>query len=458
MYKGTIKAIKKSPRVLLATSLALSGTLGIQTIARETYESTQGPNYLRTIEVPGVGAVIYKNTDTRAFEKLYNDALDAALNAEGMENVLTNGSTMSREEKLEFCNNFTNSIAEEMGIEFNGIITHDSSTAGGYYIGFNPTKKIAYTDGYLHLHEDVLASSLISVLSTIFHETVHATHGQNLETSDNLSDLDKELFTQRDLVEFEGRDYYARPSEVTAHLLTNKFMDSFYKKYAPEINYNYLGTVSNLLEEVFDRHEGDGTLNKNMTLKEIYDANTIDFLKQAGYNPDEVNLDDTYLTDFFYFVVPAGYENVRFVDFKTDTYQKDERMVLDQIGDLDNDIQNFASGNYSKIPDEAYDDYGMDEEDLIKMAEYTIARKVAELIAQWRYYGLDGTSDTTKLPDTSGGLTTIEQELILSTVADYMEYVPERYITYFGLENMLDYANEINANVEVNLPDEGMEP
>lgn len=157
------------------------------------------------------------------------------------EDVLTNWSEMSMNEKSDKLNEYYIRAGENLGIRTNGVIIEPmpSETPWSISFGYNSG------DGYIHLNEAVVddPSQLGQVLDTATHEMRHQFQSDVIADPKNFSDIDKNIL---DVWEYEmNPENYINPDydfqgyyEQLIECDARNFAEDVLKSYTDKMNLN----------------------------------------------------------------------------------------------------------------------------------------------------------------------------------------------------------------------------
>ena len=148
------------------------------------------------------------------------------------EDVLTNWSEMSLDEKSAKLNEYYLRAGENLGIDTKGVIVEPMpcETPGMLSLGYNSG------DGYIHLNADVLddPSQLGQVLDTATHEMRHQFQNDALAAPNNFSDIPQEVLKAWDYemkhyinpnYDFQG--YYEQAIECDARDFAEEVLNTY---------------------------------------------------------------------------------------------------------------------------------------------------------------------------------------------------------------------------------------
>ncbi|PKK95751.1 MAG: hypothetical protein CVV59_02145, partial [Tenericutes bacterium HGW-Tenericutes-4] len=178
--KPIIKNVfRKTIKAALVTGLVFSSVVGGYNAGREVYEEFKGDNHIIDFDM-GFGSLVLHNKDKRNAMQIFDDAKQAALNVEGLEDAYRNGGSWTIEQKKEFLKKFSKEIAESAGIKIKEVMfvpREQIDGANGMYTGLN-NKYIAFSRNKIFICEELLdLSSMEEVLKTDFHEIIHFIEG-----------------------------------------------------------------------------------------------------------------------------------------------------------------------------------------------------------------------------------------------------------------------------------------
>ena len=102
VYRKTIKAVKKTAKLILIAGLTFSASAAVISAGREIYEEKNTENLIVDLDF-GLVSFVFKNKkkDSRSAIEIYQDVIKAGLNVEGLKEVYKNAGSMTIEQKKE---------------------------------------------------------------------------------------------------------------------------------------------------------------------------------------------------------------------------------------------------------------------------------------------------------------------------------------------------------------------
>ncbi|MDD4210876.1 MAG: hypothetical protein PHC46_00585 [Clostridia bacterium] len=393
VYRKTIKAVKKTAKLILIAGLTFSASAAVISAGREIYEEKNTENLIVDLDF-GLVSFVLKNKDSRSAIEIYQDVIKAGLNVEGLKEVYKNAGSMTIEQKKEFLSKFTKEISEAAGIRISKVVFENPKNYEflGHYIGGN-LGFIAFSKNEIHINEKILEySNLIRSLEVCFHEVIHAVENINIQTNKNVDNLNTYLHNGALL--YADHVYFSNFYEITTFLLTGKFKSQLKEKFSRhDLDYEYYETdiiLSDWLSEVVKNdmqyHKQDENYYYNFTVKQIIDLGLKNNYEYRNIKFNEEILENSYTYDIINYALPSYFLDVNYKDFKLGYANFKSWNLQEETQALTEYIENCNASKYSSTSTEGISNYSNLSEDKDQnYSEHAIARQMAKIMAIVRY-------------------------------------------------------------------------